>query len=60
LWEARPIVELRAAGRSPRELLSVMSQELEPVLPDETFVEAVLGGRPRISPVPCFPLFLLL
>jgi Stage II sporulation protein E (SpoIIE) len=43
LWQARPIVELRAAGRSPREVLSVMSQELEPMLPDETFVEATLG-----------------
>ena len=43
LWQARTIVKLRAGGRSPREVLSVMSQELEPILPDETFVEATLG-----------------
>jgi hypothetical protein len=43
LWQARPVVELRAAGRSPREVLSVMSRELESVLPDEVFVEAALG-----------------
>jgi hypothetical protein len=43
LWQARPIVDLRASGRAPRDVLSVMSQELEPVLPDEVFVEAALG-----------------
>jgi hypothetical protein len=43
LWDAQPIVELRASGRSPREVLSEMSKELEPVLPDEVFVEATLG-----------------
>jgi serine phosphatase RsbU (regulator of sigma subunit) len=43
LWQARPIVELRASGRTPQEVLSAMSQELEPVLPDEVFVEAALG-----------------
>jgi hypothetical protein len=43
LWRARPIVELRASGRTPREILGVMSRELEPVLPDEVFVEAALG-----------------
>src|SRR5262249_32203934 len=40
LWEAQQIAGLRASGRSPREVLAVMSQELEPVLPDEVFVEA--------------------
>jgi serine phosphatase RsbU (regulator of sigma subunit) len=43
LWQSRRITEMRASGRSPREVLSLMSQELEPVLPDEVFVEAGLG-----------------
>jgi sigma-B regulation protein RsbU (phosphoserine phosphatase) len=43
LWESGPIVELRALGRSPREVLGVISQELEQVLPDEVFIEACLG-----------------
>jgi serine phosphatase RsbU (regulator of sigma subunit) len=43
LWQTRSIVELRASGKSPREVLCVMSEELEPVLPDEVFVEATLG-----------------
>jgi serine phosphatase RsbU (regulator of sigma subunit) len=43
LWEAQQIAELRVSGRSPREVLAGMSQELEPVLPDEVFVEASLG-----------------
>jgi hypothetical protein len=43
LWEAPRIIELRSSGRSPQEVLIVMSQELEKVLPDETFVEAALG-----------------
>jgi hypothetical protein len=43
LWQASPIIELRTSGRTPREVLSVMSEELEKVLPDETFVEAALG-----------------
>jgi hypothetical protein len=43
LWQARPIVELRASGRTPQEVLSKMSRELEQVLPDEVFVEAALA-----------------
>jgi hypothetical protein len=43
LWQARSILELRTSGRPPRDVLSVMSRELEAVLPDETFVEASLG-----------------
>ena len=43
LWEAQKIVDLRMSGHSPREVLGVMSQELEQVLPDEVFVEASLG-----------------
>jgi serine phosphatase RsbU (regulator of sigma subunit) len=43
LWEARKVVELRLLGRSPRDVLAVMSQELETVLPDEVFVEASVG-----------------
>jgi Stage II sporulation protein E (SpoIIE) len=43
LWRSRPIVELRARAKEPGEVLNALGAELESVLPDETFVEAVLG-----------------
>jgi hypothetical protein len=43
LWRAKVITELRATMRQPRELLSALGRELETVLPDDLFVEAVLG-----------------
>jgi hypothetical protein len=43
LWRARTITELRARIQEPRELLGALGRELESVLPDDLFVEAVLG-----------------
>lgn len=43
LWRASAIAELRATTQEPRELLSALGRELEMVLPDDLFVEAILG-----------------
>jgi hypothetical protein len=43
LWQTQPIARLRALSKSPGEVLSLMSQELETVLPEDVFVEASLG-----------------
>jgi hypothetical protein len=43
LWGMRRIGELRARGCPPGELLNVLSDVLEPVLPEAVFVEATLA-----------------
>jgi hypothetical protein len=43
LWGMRRIAELRARGCPPNELLDALSDVLEPVLPEEVFVEATLA-----------------
>jgi hypothetical protein len=43
LWRAKAIAELRARVHEPRALLGALGRELEAVLPDDLFVEAVLG-----------------
>jgi serine phosphatase RsbU (regulator of sigma subunit) len=43
LWRSTTIKELRASTHEPRELLGALGRELEAVLPDDLFVEAVLG-----------------
>jgi serine phosphatase RsbU (regulator of sigma subunit) len=61
LWRTREIADLRATRREPCELLGALGRELEAVLPDEVFVEAVLGrfrrgrkgvGSPKSESVP--------
>ncbi len=44
LWRARAIAEIRAAKQDPLALLGALGCELEAVLPDDIFVEAVLGA----------------
>jgi len=43
LWRAKAIALLRAGMQEPREVLGALGRELEQVLPDDLFVEAVLG-----------------
>jgi hypothetical protein len=43
LWGMRRIAELRSQGCLPHELLATLNDVLEPVLPDEIFVEATLA-----------------
>jgi serine phosphatase RsbU (regulator of sigma subunit) len=43
VWRMRRIAQLRNGCCTPVELLSALGRELEAVLPDEVFVEAVLG-----------------
>jgi Stage II sporulation protein E (SpoIIE) len=43
LWRAKAIALLRAEMQEPRELLGALGRDLEQVLPDDLFVEAVLG-----------------
>jgi serine phosphatase RsbU (regulator of sigma subunit) len=54
LWGMRTIAELRARGCPPHDLLDVLSDVLEPVLPEAVFVEATLArftpaGRAALS-----------
>jgi serine phosphatase RsbU (regulator of sigma subunit) len=43
VWRSRTIAELRRNNSSPFNILDALSDELEPVLPDDVFVEAVLA-----------------
>jgi hypothetical protein len=43
LWRAKAMAELRVTIQEPRALLGAVGRELEAVLPDDLFVEAVLG-----------------
>ncbi len=43
LWRTKAIAERRAEVQEPHELLGALGRELEAVLPDDVFVEAVLG-----------------
>jgi serine phosphatase RsbU (regulator of sigma subunit) len=43
LWQARQIVGMRSGGLAPEKLLNALGRELEQVLPDGIFVEAVIG-----------------
>ena len=56
LWRTATITERLTKSEEPRDVLDALDRELEAVLPDEVFVEAMLGrfpaaGRPR-SPAP--------
>jgi len=43
LWRTKAIAELRSTIHEPRALLGALGRELEAVLPDDLFVEAVAG-----------------
>jgi len=43
LWRTKAIANLRARMQEPRALLGALGREVEAVLPDDVFVEAVLG-----------------
>jgi Stage II sporulation protein E (SpoIIE) len=43
LWQSRRMVEARARGELPTDLLDLLGRELDAVLPGDLFIEATLG-----------------